>query len=93
MTHPDNDACGGRLFVSTRLPYPGLPLLSILLFMDALTQWTIRPTPVSSKSIRLAMEDRIEETWELPNSYSLSVVAQNNLYYIPINEMAVTVRS
>ena len=35
------------------------------------------PTPASSKSIRLAMEDRNEKTWEVPNSLSISAVEKN----------------
>ena len=31
------------------------------------------------------MEDRSQETYGLPNSLSISVVAKNNLYYITIN--------
>ena len=60
---------------------PGLPLLSILLLLAALIQWTIIPTPVSSKSIRLAMEDRNEETWGIPNSLSISFVAKKKLIF------------
>ena len=65
--------------------YPGLSLLSsILLLLTALIQWTIIPTPGSSKSIRLAMEDRNEETWWL---FYLHVRKKhNNLYYITINK-------